>query len=110
MSKCKNCNWKWIISIYKWPTILSPDFIWDKTIMLDIWWIKDIECSVCKWSWNTPNKPSLKYLSDTINKLEKENIKLKDLLNDFIKIWAWFNTEEMRNLIINKYKCLQKKS
>lgn len=45
---CKSCLWKKQESVFKWSSIASADFPWEKDYVVDKWGIKIVDCSRCK--------------------------------------------------------------
>lgn len=44
---CKSCLGKKQLSTYKWVSVCSADFPWDKSYVVDKWGIKMVDCSRC---------------------------------------------------------------
>lgn len=44
---CKACYWKKQYSVFKWPSIASADFSWDKSYLVDKWWLVMETCKRC---------------------------------------------------------------
>lgn len=89
---CKSCLWKKQESVFKWPSIASADFPWDKSYVVDKWGIKMVDCSRCKGTGLEPvfEKQVISKKETTDELIEKRENEKETDNKDWCYKYDWF--------------------